>query len=254
MGASPGGDAPGPSPDPRLVRASAMVFVDDPSAPVLDDTDLHHLVDVLRLRTNETVVACDGEGTWTLCRFRGAQRSSDGAEVLDVESEPVTEARPAPSITIGFAPVKGDRPEWVVQKLTELGVDRIVPIRSARSVVRWEGGRAARSLGRLGRVAREAAAQTRRTWLPAVEPVTPLEGLAELVGVAPVLAVPGGGPLTLDHRLVVVGPEGGWDDTELTRFGEGIGLGPTVLRSETAALVAATLSCGLRSNLVRPLA
>ncbi len=213
--------------------------------------------------------------TWSTCCASGRRRRSSPAtakvpgrsvgfgerkglgpraEVLDVDAEPVTEARRAPSITIAFAPVKGDRPEWVVQKLTELGVDRIVPIRSARSVVRWEGGRAARALDRLGRVAREAAAQSRRTWLPAVEPLTPLEGLAELVGVAPVLAVPGGGPLTLDHRLVVVGPEGGWDDTELTRFGEGIGLGPTVLRSETAALVAATFLCGLRSNLVRPLA
>jgi 16S rRNA (uracil1498-N3)-methyltransferase len=231
-----------------------MVFVDDPSAPVLDDADVHHLVDVLRLRTKETVVACDGEGTWTLCRFRGAQRSSDGAEVLDVDAEPVTEARRAPSITIGFAPVKGDRPEWVVQKLTELGVDRIVPIRTARSVVRWEGARATRSLERLGRVAREAAAQSRRTWLPALGAVTPLERLADLYGVAPVLAVPGGGAPSLGHPFVAIGPEGGWDDAELALFDGGVGLGPTVLRSETAAVSAAGLLCALRSNLVGRLA
>ena len=150
--------------------------------------------------------------------------------------------------------MKGDRPEWVVQKLTELGADRIVPIRTARSVVRWEGARAERSLHRLARVAREAAAQSRRTWLPVVEAVTPLERLADLVGVVPALAVPGGGPLSLDRPLVAVGPEGGWDDAELALFEEGVGLGPTVLRSETAALLAAGLLSGLRSNLVRRLA
>jgi 16S rRNA (uracil1498-N3)-methyltransferase len=231
-----------------------MVYVDDLTAPVLDDADIHHLVDVLRLRAGERVVASDGEGAWAGCRFRGAPGGSDGSQLLEVDTDLVSEPRRVPSVTIAFAPVKGDRPEWVVQKLTELGVDRIVPIRTARSVVRWEGARAARSLERLARVAREAAAQSRRTWLPAIEAVTPLEALAALVGVAPVLAVPGGGPLSLEHPVVAVGPEGGWDEAETALFAEGIGLGPTVLRSETAALLAAGLLCGLRSSLVRRLA
>jgi 16S rRNA (uracil1498-N3)-methyltransferase len=250
---SPDRDGRAPAPDPRLVAAAAMVFVDDPAAPVLDTAEAHHLVDVLRLRPGEHVVACDGEGTWTLCTFRGATGDPDGSALLEVAADAVTSATNGPAITVAFAPVKGDRPEWVVQKLTELGVDRIVPLRTARSVVRWEGTRGARSLDRLGRVAREAAAQSRRTWLPRVEPVTPLEGLAELVGAAPVLAVPGGGTLSLDRPVVAVGPEGGWDDAEL-RYGEGVGLGPTVLRSETAALLAGGLLCALRGNLVGRLA
>jgi 16S rRNA (uracil1498-N3)-methyltransferase len=254
MRASPDRGVAGPAPDPRLLRAATMVFVDAPTAPVLDAADVHHLVDVLRLRPGERVVACDGQGTWARCRFRGAGRNADGSEVLEIDEEPVTSARSAPAITVAFAPVKGDRPEWVVQKLTELGVDRIVPIRTARSVVRWEGARAARSLDRLDRVAREAAAQSRRTWLPTVEAVTPLEQLGDLAGVAPVLAVPGGGPPSLERPVVAVGPEGGWDEGELACFDERVGLGPTVLRSETAALLAGGLLCGLRSNLVGPLA
>jgi 16S rRNA (uracil1498-N3)-methyltransferase len=242
-----------PAPDPRLVDAAALVFVADPTAPVLDAADAHHLVEVLRLRPGEPVVACDGCGTWTLCVFVGSDKD-DTAELLAVDAEPVTEARSSPAITVAFAPVKGDRPEWVVQKLTELGVDRIVPLRTARSVVRWEGARATRAVGRLTRVAREAAAQSRRTWLPAVEAVTPLDGLAALVGVGPVLAVPGGAPPSLDHPVVAVGPEGGWDDAESVLFDGGVGLGPTVLRSETAALDVAALLCGLRSNLVGRLA
>ena len=69
---------------------------------------------------------------------------------------------------MAFAPVKGERPEWVVQKLTELGIDRIVPLRTERSVVRWTGERGQATVERLRRVAREAAAQCRRVWLPEV--------------------------------------------------------------------------------------
>ncbi len=117
--------------------------------PVLDETDLHHLVDVLRLRPGESVVACDGRGTWTSCRFRGAPGGADDVDrgARSSTRQPVTEPKASPPITLAFAPVKGDRPEWVVQKLTELGVDRIVPVRTARSVVRWEGG-ARRPFGR----------------------------------------------------------------------------------------------------------
>ena len=231
-----------------------MVFVEEPLAPVLAEDDVHHLVDVLRLRPGEPVVACDGRGTWTQCHFEGdGARGRGGAAVLVVDGEPVVEERSTPPIAVAFAPVKGDRPEWVVQKLTELGVDRIVPIRTARSVVRWDGTRAARTEARLRRVAREAAAQCRRTWLPSVEATTSFEVLADLSDGAPLLARPGGGPPSLDHPFVAVGPEGGFDDEELDRFPGGVGLGPTVLRSETAAVVAGALLCALRAGLARPL-
>jgi 16S rRNA (uracil1498-N3)-methyltransferase len=155
---------------------------------------------------------------------------------------------------VAFAPTKGDRPEWVTQKLTELGVDRIVPIHANRSVVRWEGERGARSVERLRRVAREAAAQCRRTWLPEVSGVTPLPGLASLSGGTLRLAQPGGGPPSLAHPVVAVGPEGGWDEGELARFGTGVGLGATVLRAETAAVVVGSILCGLRSGVIGSLA
>ena len=74
-----------------------------------------------------------------------------------MQSEPAA----VPALTVAFAPVKGERPEWVVQKLTELGIDRIVPLVSERSVVRWSGARGKATVERLRRVAREAAAQCR---------------------------------------------------------------------------------------------
>jgi 16S rRNA (uracil1498-N3)-methyltransferase len=81
-----------------------------------------------------------------------------------------------------------------------------------------------------------------------------LAELAELAGTPPCLAQPGGGRPTLADTVVAIGPEGGWDDDERSRWGEGMGLGPTVLRSETAAVAAGTVLCALRGGLVGPLA
>lgn len=151
---------------------------------------------------------------------------------------------------MAFAVVKGQRPEWAVQKLTEIGVDRIVPLLSARSVVRWPTGEAGGHVARLRRVAREAAMQSRRVWLPVVGGVTPFEAMAAEPGAA--LAHPGAGPPALDHPAVLVGPEGGWDDAELAAAPALVGLGPSVLRTETAALVAGALLCALRAGVITP--
>jgi len=248
-------------PDPTLMAAAAMVFVADPAAPVLTQGDAHHLFDVLRLRPGESVVAGDGSGSWCPCLVAPGTdgrrwRQMDLSDLLVPDGPVVRHPRAEPTVTVAFAPTKGDRPEWVVQKLTELGVDRIVPLRTARSVVRWEGERGRRAVDKLARVAREAAAQCRRTWLPELDGVTTLDQLASAVGPELVLARPGGGPPTLGRTVVAVGPEGGWDPGEETRFapGLGLGLGPTVLRADTAAVAAGTLLCGLRAGLIGPLA
>ncbi len=234
------GGVAGVQPDPTLVSAKAMVFVEDLSSPVPTPEDSRHLLDVLRLRPGESVIAGDGAGSWVPCRVSGTQLSVDGERRF--------EQRAAPELVVGFVPVKGDRPEWVVQKLTEVGVDRIVPVRSKRSVVRWEGDRATRAVERLRRVAREASAQCRRPWLPEVGGLCSLEELGERAGQAPYLAHPGGETLSLSHPVVVVGPEGGWDADELAASAGTVGLGPTVLRSETAAVVTGAILCALRSG------
>ena len=159
-----------------------------------------------------------------------------------------------PAVTVAFAPAKGDRPEWVVQKLTELGVDRIVPILTARSVVRWEGERATKSVERLRRVAREAAAQSRRAWLPEVAAVSTLGSLASLTGSPTALACRAGKPPHLGRPVVAIGPEGGWDSTELEAGFDTVGLGSNIFRAETAAVAAGTLLCALRQQLIAPLA
>jgi 16S rRNA (uracil1498-N3)-methyltransferase len=211
------------------------------AVPVLTPEDRHHLERVLRLRSGDEITVSDGAGGRLVCRFGPALEP-----VGEVERVP----RPAPEVTVAFAVVKGERPEWAVQKLTEIGVDRIVPLVTARSVVRWPTGDAGGQVARLRRVAREAAVQSRRVWLPVVEGVTPFAALAGEVGAA--LAHAGGGPPALGRPTVLVGPEGGWDDDELGAAPALVGLGPSVLRTETAATVAGTLLCALRAGYVTP--
>ncbi|MGI8684321.1 MAG: RsmE family RNA methyltransferase [Acidimicrobiales bacterium] len=234
----------GPPPRP-LPYAAAHAFVADLAAPVLDDDDRHHLERVLRLQPGQAVTVSDGRGGWRRCTWRGGGR-------VDPAGPEEVEAPADPLVTVAFALTKGERPEWVVQKLTEVGVDRIIPFRAARSVVRWDEEKAAGQAGRWRRVARQAAMQSRRARLPEVAAVA---AFAEVVAVATVtaaLAAPEGGPPSLDRPTLLVGPEGGWDEGELACGLPVVGLGPTVLRAETAAMAAAVLLCGLRNATVHP--
>lgn len=233
---------------PAAARPSAFVFVADLDEPVLDPSDRHHLARVLRLRRGEAVVVADGSGGWRPCEVRLAP----GADiVLEPLGEVVHEPAPAPALTVGFALTKGGRPELAVQKLTELGVDVIVPVAARRSVARWEGERSARNLARLEAVAREAAMQARRPRLPEVRPVAPLA--AAVGGIGPFALCEAGGttPLSLDRPALFVGPEGGWSEEEVGLAPAVVDLGPTTLRAETATIAAGTLLCALRSATVR---
>jgi 16S rRNA (uracil1498-N3)-methyltransferase len=233
--------------------AAAQVFVDDPALPVLADDDAHHLSRVLRLRAGEEVIASDGRGRWARTTWQGgaALAPVDAAKGVGGDGAVQSEPAAAPALTVAFAPVKGERPEWVVQKLTELGIDRIVPLRSERSVVRWHGARGTATVERLRRVAREAAAQCRRVWLPEVADVVGFADLASLGGPGEVvLAQLSGDRPTLRQHVVAVGPEGGWSTDELGSGLPTVGFGLSVLRAETAAVTAGALLAGLRTGTV----
>ena len=227
---------------------AAWVFVGDLDELRLGPGDAHHLSRVLRLRAGEQVGACDGAGRWRTC---GVTSVAGGDVRLEPTGSVVVDEEPQPPITVGFSLVKGDRPELVVQKLTELGVDRILPLATARSVVRWDADRAARGVARLRQVAREAAMQARRSRLPEVAPVTALAAAARALGDRGALCEQGGGePPSLRRPALLVGPEGGWDPGEAACGLPAVGLGPTTLRAETAAIAAGVLLCGLRARTV----
>jgi 16S rRNA (uracil1498-N3)-methyltransferase len=221
--------------------AAAHAFVADLHAPELSPDDRRHLERVLRLRPGEDVTVSDGAGQWRLCRF---------GDRLDPVGDIQADERPTPAITVAVALTKGERLDWAVQKLTELGVDVIVPMSAARSVVRWDADRAGRHTERLRRIARQAAMQSRRTWLPSVDDVRPFAELAARPGAA--MAAAGGEPPSLRSPFVLVGPEGGWSEEERAAALPTVELGPTVLRAETAAVAAGALLCALRAGLVGP--
>lgn len=135
---------------------------------------------------------------------------------------------------------KGDKPETAVQKLTELGVSRLVPFVAERSVVKWDDGKSQRNVARLRKVAREAAMQSRQVRLPVIDEVQPsLAAAIALVGDV-VVAEPGGAPLDASTTAIAVGPEGGFTPTELAGR-RTVSLPGGVLRAETAAVVAGAL-------------
>lgn len=196
---------------------------------------------MLRLRPGDEVTVSDGRGRWRPATLAGRT-------ALEPAGDVVVEPEPSPPIAVAFALVKGERPEWTVQKLTELGADRIIPFTAARSVVRWDEPE--KHVERLRRVAREAACQSHRAWLPMVEDVTTFADLTARPG-AVLADRDGTAPLAL-APLVLVGPEGGWSDEERAAGRPRMRLGPHVLRAETASIAVGALLAALRDGVVAP--
>jgi 16S rRNA (uracil1498-N3)-methyltransferase len=183
-----------------------MVLVEDLDWLQLDDADAHHLRRVLRLRDGSPLTASDGAGRWRTAVLGPSLEPTGPVEELPA---------PQPALTVGFALVKGDKPELVVQKLTEAGIDRLVPFRAARSVVRWDDAKAAKAVDRLRLVARAAAMQSHRPRLPVVSDVVDLPDLVAGHGPGLALATRDGAALGGEVVTVLVGPEGGWAPEEL---------------------------------------
>jgi 16S rRNA (uracil1498-N3)-methyltransferase len=224
------------------VFCSALALDSDGPIDVDGDT-VHHLTRVLRLRGGETVSVSDGAGRWRMAGVvrtaSSRSRSGAGGDVLLEPVGPVIdEPRDRSELTLATAIPKGDRVDWLVQKATELGVDRVQFLHAERSVVRWKPDRAAKQLERLTRISTEAARQSRRIRL--VEVLAPVQA----VDVLPfsVVAEPQGRPIRSSDSVIAIGPEGGWTPEELQIAADQVNLGTNILRTETAAIAAITLS------------
>lgn len=221
-----------------LRTTSAHVLVDPDGigaggAVVIDSDTEHHLRRVLRLRDGDVVSATDGQGRWCL-----AVAIVDGNALrLEATAPVVVESPSTGPITIAAAMPKGDRLDWMVQKATELGVDRLVLLHAEHSVVRWKPDRAEKQLVRLQRIADEALRQSRRVQRMVIEPpMAAVDVLDRFVA-----AEPGGRRLRAEDTAVAIGPEGGWSATELAACRDRVDLGPTILRTETAVVAVSTL-------------
>ena len=182
-------------------------------------------------------------------RPTGGRAAKAGRFRLEVAGPVHVMQRPLPKLEIGFSWAKTERTEWAVAKLVELGVELLTPIVADRTVVRPDRAAAVRREGRLRRIAREAAMQSRRLFLPEIGASQTLdEALGRSAASEIALAEPGGGPISLATPVVLVGPEGGWSERELALVGNKVSLGDGILRIETAAVVAGALLTAMRSR------
>jgi 16S rRNA (uracil1498-N3)-methyltransferase len=212
---------------PRRVGALAQFRVATLDAPVLSADDDRHLRKVLRARDGEEVVLTNGRGAWSLARVNAGGLEATGLVGQDDELAPCV---------LYMAPVKGDRSEWAVAKATELGVTTIVPLITERLAIKFSGEARHKVLRRWTRIALEAAGQCRRTHdLTIADP----QSLTEVPADVPACDFGGGGDWS-SVRAVIVGPEGGFGPGELGERPR-LSLGPSVLRAETAAVMAAGL-------------
>jgi 16S rRNA (uracil1498-N3)-methyltransferase len=176
--------------------------------------------------------------------------------VLDVAA-PRDVPRPAPHITVVQAALKGERMDWCLEKLVEVGADAIVVVETTRSVVRLDDERRARRLTRHQRIAQEAARQSGRADIPPVTAATDLAGaLATLTAATRLVADPASdhallaavsptetvSPTDMGSLALVVGPEGGLTADEVAAAVAAgchpVSLGVTILRAETAGAAA----------------
>lgn len=213
---------------------------------VLAPDQAHHLRDVLRLGTGEEVELFDGEGQ---CYSGRIECHGAGIHIGSLRRlEPAENRRT--SLVLAAAIIKADRFEWILQKGTELGVDRFLPLETRFSSVRIPSARLEVRLERWQRIIREASKQSRRLTTPCVQLPLPFSALLtspEYAGCARFM-LHEKAPQRLeavtpaDHVLLCVGPEGGWDTTE-ARAAEQAGfrvvsMGSRIMRAETAALAA----------------
>jgi 16S rRNA (uracil1498-N3)-methyltransferase len=217
---------------------------------LLDGPEGRHAAAVRRLRAGERADLTDGAGLLVSCVVTSAGRDSLRLEAVARRRTPA----PEPRIVVVQALPKGDRGELAVETMTEVGVDVIVPWSAARCVTQWRPERRAKALAKWRATAREAAKQSRRTWLPEVTDLASTTEAAARVAAASAavilheeasqplstLSVPEKGEIVL-----VVGPEGGLTEEELGTFQTAGGtpalLGPTVLRTSTAGVAAASV-------------
>ena len=224
-------------------RAAAHVFVVDLAQPMLNDEDTHHLTRVLRLRAGEKVSVSNGRGSWRICEY------DLSASLLTNDSPIHLEHCDRVAVTVAFSVTKNDKPDVVIQKLTELGIDHIVPIMTERSIVRWDGDKGTKNQMRWQKIAREAAMQSRSVFIPQIHDVCPsIEAFMAQSTTAVAVADPDGEHLTSDVTTLVIGPEGGFTHQEMDLMARRVALPGGILRAETAAIAAGVLLSEMRSR------
>ncbi len=240
----------------RVTRVYVETALMPGSAVQLPPETASHLTRVLRARSGDSLILFNGNGR----EFEGAIETVRGSRVSALVGESREVDRESPlNITLVQCVPRGDRMDFIVQKATELGVARIVPALSQRSVVRLDKEQAGSKAGHWRGVSVSACEQCGRNRLPAIEPAQPLlnylgdltaSGGPRWVFEPESAPITGAGAQAFDgapetailNAHIAIGPEGGFAPDELEAFRiagfSKVALGPRVLRTETAAIAA----------------
>lgn len=224
----------------------------------LRDEERDHLVKVLRLSAGDVIVGFDNSGKEYTSVISKIEDKSVTCQILSTD-HPDVEAHTSVFIVAGLT--KGEKMEWVIQKGTELGMEGLVPLRTKRSIVHLEGTKARDRVIRWQKIATEASKQSERVREPQLYEVCDWGELSSRLPDDIQWIIPYEEETT--QRLIktldtmdckrpiglLIGPEGGFDATEVTFAREKLGavsvsLGPRILRAETAAIAALTLVLG----------
>ena len=215
---------------------------------IRDPRTLHHLLRVLRVAVGDPLECIDGQGRRAIGSILRIARQQVTVAVDRQADEPAAHA----GVTLAQALIKPDRFEWAIEKATELGAARIIPMVTDRTTIRPSADRTGR-IKRWQRIAESAAAQCGRATLPVIEPPQPFHEVLERVRHAHALLPTLGaeGPLLWEHLktvnrpkdvAVLIGPEGDFTAEEIAlavkRGAHPVRLGRLTLRSETAAVAA----------------
>jgi len=227
------------------------IYTDQPLRPgrevLLPEQGGEHVVRVLRLERGHPLILFNGDGHEYDASLASLAKRAVTAEVTAIRSVDREAALP---LTLAQGIARGEKMDWILQKATELGVARIVPIITERTEVKLDEDRAERRLAHWTSVIAGACEQSGRTRLPALQPPQRLDRWLGALGDSGVrLALLPDGEVNLrqlpqmeNGAILVVGPEGGLSDNDValltqTGFG-GLRLGPRILRTETAGIAA----------------
>ncbi len=212
----------------------------------LPESESHHLRNVLRLQPDDKIELFDDTGRTALARVVDISHARITVQINTVDAS----VPPTTKITVASALPKGDRADWMIEKLSELGVSRFIPLQTERSVVHPEGKN---KRDRWTRIATESAKQSHRIGVMQIDALTPLGQVLSSIANALYLSPdPAARALVSnlkaeDERItLIIGPEGGWSENEIALFAARnitpARLTDTILRIETAAITAAALA------------
>lgn len=221
----------------------------------LREDEREHLVRVLRLAPGDDIIGFDNTGAEYYATILKIEDKSVTCRILET-SHPEVEAKTKVYLIAGLS--KGEKMEWVIQKGTELGIAGIVPLRAKRAVMRLEGKKAVERVQRWQKIAGEAAKQSHRVQEPPIFDVADWVDLQKLLPTNTQWLIPYEEEKTerlhavldsFDPLLpiaLVIGPEGGFEPSEVSWAQEHLGaksvsLGPRILRAETAAIATMTM-------------